>query len=62
MSKFHIHIYEVKRKYEVDLEESDPLEAKKKAIEIYDKAREKLKEVDLDCRIIVLAFDEEGGD
>lgn len=55
--KYHVHVYEVKRKYEVDVEERSELEAKLRAIELYNNKRAKLKEVDLDCRVIVLAFD-----
>jgi len=55
--KYHVHVYEVKKKYEVDLEGKDEVEARLKAIELYNNKRAELKEVDLDCRVIVLAFD-----
>jgi len=62
--KYHVHVYEVKKKYEVDLEGKNEVEARLKAIELYNNKRAELKEVDLDCRVIVLAFgreDEVGG-
>jgi len=55
--KYHVHVYEVTRKYEVDLEGKDEVEVRLKAIELYNNKRAKLKEVGLDCKVIVLAFD-----
>jgi len=58
--KFHIHIYEVKSKYEIDIEANNPIEAKTKAIEMYKTNKEKLIKCEKDCDIIVLAFNEKG--
>jgi len=54
--KYHIHIYEVKRKFELDVEASNELAAKQEAIALYNSNKNALNEVDSDCRIIVLAF------
>jgi len=54
--KYHVHIYEVKNEYEIDLDEGNQSEARAKAIEIYNKRKDKLKKVSSDRDIIVLAF------
>jgi len=55
--KYHIHIYEVKSKYEIDIEEENSRKAKEKAIEIYKTNKEKLKKCEKDCNIIVFAYE-----
>ena len=55
--KYHVHVYEVERKYEIDLEGETGMDVRKKAIEIYYGEKEGLKEVPLDCRVIVFVFD-----
>ena len=55
--KYHVHVYEVERKYEIDLEGETGMDVRKKAIEIYYGEKERLKEVPLDCRVIVFVFD-----
>ena len=54
--KYHVHIYEVKNEYEIGLDRNSQSEARAKAIEIYNKEKDKLKKVSSDCDIIVLAF------
>ena len=54
--RYHVHVYEVKKKYEVDLEGEDEVGVRLKAIELYNNKRAELKEVDLDCRVIVFSF------
>ena len=53
---YHVHIYEVKNKYEVDINENSQKEARAKAIKIYKEEKNKLKRVSSDCNIIVIAF------
>ena len=54
--KYHIHIYEVKRKLELDVEADNELAAKQRAIALYNANKNALLQVESDCRIIVLAF------
>ena len=51
-----MHVYEVKNEYEIDLDGKSQSDARAKAIEIYNKEKDKLKRVSSDCDIIVLAF------
>jgi len=53
---YHVHIYEVKNEYEVDINENTQKEARAKAIKIYNEEKNKLKRVSSDCNIIVIAF------
>ena len=53
---YHVHIYEVKNEYEVDINENSQKEARAKAIKIYKEEKNKLKRVSSDCNIIVIAF------
>ena len=54
--KYYVHIYEIKNEYEIDLDGCSQSEARAKAIEIYNKRKDKLKKISSDCDIIVLAF------
>ena len=60
--KYHIHIYKISKKYEIDIKEENEVKAKLKAIKFYKEKRSKLKVVEPDCNIIVLAFNKDEKD
>jgi hypothetical protein len=58
MKKFHVHIYEVSKQYETNLEAENDEEARKIALEMVKTGKPKLLELKkTDCKHIVIDFE-----
>ena len=55
MKNYHIHIYKVETKYEIDIEAKNEILAKEIALEMA--KNNKLKECEKDCNYIALDFE-----
>ncbi len=53
-NKYHLHVYKVVTKYEIDLEAESSVEAKNHALELV--KDNKLKSIDSDCNYIVFDY------
>ena len=53
-NKYHLHIYKVVEKYEVDLEAESSVKAKDQALELV--KDDKIKSTDADCNYIVFDY------
>ena len=55
MKEFHVHIYRVTEKYEVDVEANDGKEARLRALEKFSKG--KAKHAKSDCSFVAIAWE-----
>jgi len=58
MRTYHVHLYQVVKKFEVDVEAVNGEQAKAKAIGLW--REKKLKEVPSDCKVITFTFENKG--
>lgn len=53
--KYHVHVYEVSKKYEIELDTIDETDALKQSLELA--KQNKLKEVEKDCSFISMPYE-----